>query len=265
MTIWATARKRLIGSCGWLMSKRNRIKADSLASLMSFILGHRPDEFGLVPDAEEHIAFKELLRAIHEEPGWAYVRQSHITEVLVGKGRSLFEWDENRIRALDRRWTLDSENPGIEVPKILYACVRRRAHAHVMEQGLKSDTLLALTSDRDMAMRIGRRKDPNPVLLEITTEPARQLGIPFYPFGELFLAREVPPRFISGPPVHEDARETKQSQKKKGGKPVPALPDFLAGTFALDAHRDPDRSRRLKGKKQRGWKEDAREMRRGKK
>jgi putative RNA 2'-phosphotransferase len=246
------------------VSKRNRIKADTLASLMSFILGHRPDEFGLVPDAEGHITYKELLWAVHEEPGWGHVRQSHIAEVLIGKGGSLFEWDENRIRAIDRRWALDLENPSLNVPKILYACVRRRAHAYVMEQGLKSDAFLVLTPDSDMAMRIGRRKDPKPVLLEIMTGPAREEAVPFYSFGELFLAREVPPRFISGPPVHEDTREAKQSQKTKKEKPVSATPDFLAGTFALDAHRDPDRYRRFKGRKQRGWKEDARKMRRGK-
>jgi putative RNA 2'-phosphotransferase len=246
------------------VSKRNRIKADNLVSLMSFILGHRPDEFGLVPDVDGHITYKELLWAIHEEPGWAYVRQSHIAEVLIGKGGSLFEWDENRIRAIDRRWTLDLEKPGTEVPKILYACVRRRAHAYVMEQGLKSGRFLVLTSDNDMAMRIGRRKDHKPVLLEIMTAPAREQAVPFYSFGELFLAREVPPRFISGPPVHEYAREAKQSQKTKNEKSLPAPPDFLAGTFALDAHRDPDRYRRFKGRKQRGWKEEAKKMRRGK-
>ncbi len=231
---------------------------------MSFILGHRPDEFGLVPDVEGHITYKELLWAVHEEPGWGHVRQSHIAEVLIGKTGSLFEWDENRIRAIDRRWTLDLENPSLNVPKILYACVRRRAHAYVMEQGLKSDTFLVLTSDSDMAMRIGRRKDHKPVLLEIMTGPAREEGVPFYSFGELFLAREVAPRLISGPLVHEDAREAKQSQKTKKEKPGSAPPDFLAGTFALDAHRDPDRYRRFKGRKQRGWKEEARKMRRGK-
>jgi putative RNA 2'-phosphotransferase len=247
------------------VSKRNRVKTDNLLSLMSFILSHRPDEFGLVPDMGGHVTFKELLWAIHEETGWGHVRQSYIAEVLVGKGGPLFEWDENRIRAIDRRWTLDLENPSPNLPKLLYACVRRRAHAHAMEQGLRSETYLVLTPDRDTAIRMGCRRDPNPVLLEIMTGPAREEGVLFHSFGELFLAREVPPRFISGPPVHEDTPKAKPSQKTKKEKPVSAPPEFLAGTFALDAHRDPDRYRRFKGKKQRGWKEEARKMRRGKK
>ena len=38
------------------------------------------------------------------------------------------------------------------------------------------------------------------------------------------------------------------------------MPDFEAGTFVLDVKRDP--SRRGKGKKRKGWKEDARKQRR---
>jgi putative RNA 2'-phosphotransferase len=185
------------------------------------------------------------------------VRQSHISEVLMGKGISLFEWDENRIRALERHWSLDLKTPGFAVPKILYVCVRRRAHASVMEHGLKSERYLVLSPDRDMALRIGRRRDQKPVVLEVMTGPAREQGISFYAFGQLFLATEIPFGFLSGPPVSREAEEKKQPDK---AEPVP--PDFLAGTFMLEARRDPDRSRRFSGKKQRGWKEDARKLRR---
>lgn len=239
------------------MSKKDRIKANSLSSLLSFVLGRSPDEFGLVPDPEGYVTFKELLRAIHEEPGWSYVRQSHIDEVLVGKGASVFEWDGNRIRVSERHWILDLETPGLAVPKILYVCIRRRAHAYVMEQGLKSQSPLALSPEADMALRIGRRRDQKPVTLEVMTGPAQGLGISFYPFGRLFLATEIPPGVLSGPPVSKEVEEKSRPEK---AEPVP--PDFLAGTFLLEAHRDPDRSRRISGKKQRGWKEEARKLRR---
>ena len=36
------------------------------------------------------------------------------------------------------------------------------------------------------------------------------------------------------------------------------------GTFPLDSSRDPDPYRRAKGKKRKGWKEEARKVRRGK-
>jgi putative RNA 2'-phosphotransferase len=126
-----------------------------------------------------------------------------------------------------------------------------------MEHGLKPDKHLVLSPAPEMALRIGRRRDPKPVLLEVMTGPAQKEGVVFHSFGQLFLATEIPPRFISGPPVSKEPDEKRQPEKQ-----VSAPPDFLAGTFMLDAQRDPDRSRRFSGKKQRGWKEEARKLRR---
>jgi putative RNA 2'-phosphotransferase len=243
------------------LQKKHQIKVDSLSRLLVYILGHRPDEFGLVPDSDGFVSYKELLWAIHEEPGWGYVRQGHINEVLLAKDRILFETAGDRIKVRERRWVLDLGTPSLSPPKILYTPIRRRAHAHVMEKGLKGDGFLALSSDQDLVLRIGRRKDQKPVLLEIMTEPAMEHGVLFYAFGDLFLATEIPARFISGQPVTQEFREAKEAVHKKA-KPKP--PDFAPGTFVMDMDRDPDLSRRAQGKKRHGWKEKARKERRRK-
>lgn len=245
------------------MPKKDRIKADNLSRLMIYILGHRPDEFGLVPDREGFVTFKELLWAIHEEPGWGYVRQGHINEVLLGKDRGLFQAEENRIRAIQRGWHLDLENPSQSLSKILYIAVKRKAHPIVIEKGLISieGKYLALSSDQDMALRIGRRRDQRPVLLEIMASAAQKEGISFYPFGHLFLASHVPVRFITGPPV---SKEDEKAPAVEAGKKQKRSPTFEAGTFVLDLDRDPDLYRRAKGKKRKGWKEEARKVRRKK-
>ncbi len=69
------------------MHKRTQFKVDSLSRFLSYVLGHRPDEFALVPDPEGFVSYKDLLQAINEEPGLGYVRQGHIHEVLFGKDR----------------------------------------------------------------------------------------------------------------------------------------------------------------------------------
>jgi len=55
----------------------------------------------------------------------------------------------------------------------------------------------------------------------------------------------------------------KKEAKKQ--KPNADLKPPTPGSFSLDPGRDPDPFRRAKGKKRKGWKEDARKMRRGKK
>ncbi len=242
------------------------MKVDSLSRLLAYILGHRPDEFGLVPDSDGFVTYKELLQAIHEEPNYRYVRQSHINEVLLGKDRLLFQSEDKRIRALERRWIVDFENPSRSIPKVLFMAVRTRAHPVVMEKGLKyaEGRYSILSSNKDMALRIGRRRDHKPVLLEISAEAAEKEGSLFFPFGNLFLTPWIPVKFVAGPPVSKEVMGRQIDAKAKREKPMPKPLDFAPGTFSLDISRDPDPYRRAKGKKQKGWKEAARKIRREK-
>jgi len=230
-----------------------------------YILGHRPYEFGLVPDTDGFVTYKELIQAIHEEPDWHYVRKSHINEVLVSKNRSLFQYDENKIRSTERLWQLELDELSQGLPKVLYISVRRKAHAVVFEKGLKSfgTRYLVLSPNQDMALRMGKRRDQWPVMLEIMAEKAADQGVSFYGFGNLFLSPQIPPSFVSGPPVPKEVLEGHKDVKKTKEEIRPRPIEFTPGSFHLDVSRDPDLSRRVKGKKHKGWKEEARKIRRG--
>jgi putative RNA 2'-phosphotransferase len=243
--------------------RKTQIKVNELSRFMLYILGHRPDEFGLVPDEEGFLSFRELLWAIHEEQGWGYVREGHFREVLVGKDRFLFEAKGERIRAAERRWRYALDEPATAAPKLLFVGVRRRAHPRAMEKGLSSPGWVVLSPDRDMALRMARRRDQKPVILEVMTTPAQEQGVAFYPFGDLFLAERIPAPCIAGPPVTEEVRQARELAGARKEKP-PEVPDIAPGSFVLDLSRDPDRSRRAKGKKRKGWKEEARKVRREK-
>ena len=133
-----------------------------------------------------------------------------------------------------------------------------------MEKGLKAETgsYIALSPHREMALRMGRRRDQHPVLLEIPATLAEKKGVQLFRFGTLFLAQEIPAHCISGPlpPKNLPEKEEKKSGKepKNNSDRKPPTP----GSFILDPQRDPDPSRKAKGKKRKGWKEAARKMRR---
>jgi len=201
-----------------ILGKRNhQFKVENLSRFLVYILGHRPDEFGLMPDSDGFVTYKGLLQAIHEEPDWHYVRQSHINEVLLGKDRILFQPGDNRSRASDRLWGLDIDNPTQTLPKLLFTPVRRKAHPVVMEKGLRSGQgrYLVLSPDQEMAGRIGSRRDQKPVLLEVMADAAQSEGVLFYPFGNLFLSPEIPARFIAGPPVPKDILDSRRDAEPK--------------------------------------------------
>ncbi len=195
-----------------------------------------------MPDSDGFVTYKELLQAIHEEPDWHYVRRSHINEVLLGKDRHLFQPGDNRIRTAERRWQFDIEKSSQPVPKLLFTPVRRKAHPVVMEKGLKSGhgKYLVLSPDQEMAGRIGSRRDQKPVLLEVMADAAQSEGVLFYPFGNLFLSPEIPPRFIAGPPVPKEILDKGKDVEAGKEKIMPKQAVLTPGTFPLDSSRDPD-------------------------
>ena len=248
------------------MSKQHRFQVEDLGRLMVYALGHRPDEFGLVPDEDGFVPVKRLLQSIREEPGWSHVREGLLREVLVHE-RERFETDGTRIRARERRFRIDMSSPVPPPGGLLFSPIRKRAHPHALEHGLerRPDGPHILTADRETALRIGRRIDPSPVLLELHVPVEGEAAVPLYPLGDLLLAWEVPAEAVVGPPLSkeqqkalEKAPKAERKEKRETGRR-----DFEAGTFALDAERDPDPARRgAKGRKRRTWKEKARKIRR---
>ncbi|MCK7503966.1 MAG: RNA 2'-phosphotransferase [Desulfobacterales bacterium] len=55
----------------------------SLAKMLTYVLARRPDEFGLVPDADGYVKIKDLLKALHEDEGLRYVNRSHLAEIIL--------------------------------------------------------------------------------------------------------------------------------------------------------------------------------------
>lgn len=242
------------------MTKRNKRKVANLSRLMGYILRNRPDESGLVPDRQGYITIKEFLKAINEEPNMAYVRESHIREVLLHERDGIFEIDGKKIRSTKREFCpVERERDLAPPPKILFKGVKRKAYPYILKSGLfpESKEHIVMTSDRDLAIRIARRLDQKPIVLEISAGSAIENGIAFYHFGDsLYLADRVPVQFISGPPLPKELPSREETSKKEREKDP--------GSFILKAERDPDLKRRKKAKKRIGWKEEVKKGRKRK-
>jgi putative RNA 2'-phosphotransferase len=240
--------------------------AKELRKLMTYVLGRRPDEFGLVPDHEGFVRVKDLIKAISEEPGWGYVRRSHIHEVLITSSDRPFILEEDRIKAAGCDAAVRPV-PDVVPPKLLYHCVRRKAYPVVCEKGISpmGQHHVFLATTQDMALRIGKRRDPKPVLLTVQARRAGEAGVSSSRQGEfLYMVDHVPVGYFSGPPLPKEKREAPQA--KKEGAPAE---DTLAGTFVLDMERSKElQQQRLKRKglkKDIAWKKEARRFRRRRK
>ena len=200
------------------MSKQRSAK--QLAKLIDYILSRRPDEFGLVTDAHGFIKIKELLKAINEEAGFRYVRRSHLDEIMVTLPDHSLEVADKLIRSKVRD-RLPQHTDALDAPKLLFTCVRQKAYPHVNAKGIRPTGLphIILSSDRDMAERIGKRIDPAPVLLSVNVQQSQTKGVVFFQAGEtLYLADYIPEGCFTGPALPKEKPGTAKSTPKE--KPV---------------------------------------------
>ena len=184
----------------------------SLAKLITYILGRRPDEFGLVTDTEGFVKIKELLKAVTEEEGWKYVRRSHLDEIQYSFPESPFEISGQQIRAKHRD-QLARPNPVSKLPKLLFTSIRRRAYRSVLDKGIFPTGYyqVVLSSSRDLAERIGKRSDQDPIMLSVQVQKSVENGVRFFQSGEsLFLAESIPAGCFTGPPLPKEKTEIKK-------------------------------------------------------
>jgi putative RNA 2'-phosphotransferase len=225
----------------------------SLAKLITYILGRQPDEFGLVTDTEGFVKIKELLKAITEEAGWKYVRRFHLDEILYSLPDPPFEISGQQIRAR-RRDQLARPHQVRKLPKLLFTSIRKRAYRSVLDKGIFPTGYyqVVLSSSRDLAERMGKRTDQDAVMLSVHVQKSVENGVRFYQTGQaLFLAESIPAGCFSGPPLPKEKAET----KKPDSADETSQPK-MAGSFAVnlgDAIHNQPMARKTQ-KKQIDWK-----------
>ena len=252
-----------------MSAQKLKQQRQSIRRFLAYMLGHRPDEFGLVPDEEGYIPIKDVLMALSEEEGWGFVRKSHIEELQLEREKPELEITDKWIRLTPGASLLSfGPHPRVAPPKQLYYAARRKAYSVIVERGLTPGgrPFVPLAVDSDLAMRMGRRRGSDPVLLNINAALAYEKGIKFSRPQELiYLVEALPTEFFTGPPL---PKEKPAPEKKKKETPPDEQP--TPGSFFLDEDRlrqpfhKGDRGQKKKKGDVPDWKRAARRERRKK-
>jgi putative RNA 2'-phosphotransferase len=232
---------------------------ESLARMLTYILSHRPDEFGLVLSDEGFVSIKQLLQALSAEPGWGFVRRHHLDQVVGLMSLGAFEIVGDQMRALTPEPARLRRPPGETPPTLLYMAIPPKAHARVWEEGLKSppDRELLLAASPQVALKLGRRRAPDPILITIQAQAASRRRISFTGYGEgLYLAPSLPRDLLQlPPPPQTQAKPKPEPPRPSAPTPGTFFPD-LPGMF------QPPANRQGKGKRDEpAWKSGARALR----
>ncbi len=175
-----------------------------ISKLMSLMLRHEPEKFGITLDAQGFAPFEEVARAVHKRLG---AEPSELRQVVRESEKQRFEIVEDagapKIRArYGHSVEGEVEYEPVEPPEVLFHGTSRRALEAIRREGLKSMARqkVHLSVDRETALIVGRRHDPRPVILSIRAREAHSAGTRFYsPQERVFLADAVEAKWIDFP------------------------------------------------------------------
>ncbi|ASA24252.1 RNA 2'-phosphotransferase [Paenibacillus donghaensis] len=176
----------------------------SLSKLLSLMLRHAPQDFGLRLDPEDgSCELEDLLTAVRCSRGQSQTTAEDIREVVRRSDKQRFEIHgaapAERIRARYGhsfgKLAYDAGMP----PAALYHGTNLHALPKILEQGLlpMGRKYVHLSGDTHFAELAGKRRGKL-VMLRIDTAAAARQGIVFYDAGhDVWLAERVPPQVLA--------------------------------------------------------------------
>lgn len=171
-----------------------------LSKLMSLILRHEPEKFGVVLDAEGFTPLAELLEAIRREQPETTEADLRAVVDSVETQKQRFSIVEGEIRAnyghsLDGKIQHEPTAP----PDVLFHGTAEKSVAAILTSGLRpmARQYVHLTPDQALAIRVGGRHG-KPCLIRIDSARAHADGVAFYQANRSFwLADAVPPAYLN--------------------------------------------------------------------
>ncbi|HTT26114.1 MAG TPA: RNA 2'-phosphotransferase [Thermoplasmata archaeon] len=183
----------------FLMNDR---ELDHLGRVMTGVLRHFPEKYGLTVDEHGWIPLNKLVEAIgRQHRGYAHwLRIHHLVAIAESDPKGRYEVKDERIRATYAH-TVDVvlDLPTDNIPDQLFFPVTPEEAALVLEVGLKpSDRkMVHLSRTSEDARSAGQVRTPSPVILVVETGPARAAGHVIMRAGKtVFLVPQVPPEFL---------------------------------------------------------------------
>jgi len=215
-----------------------------MEKILFAMLGRQPDAFGIVLDEDGWVSIKELHRAVMKETGFPHITLRGLTQFFSLYRPEKFEWQENHIRV-----RLELQSPDLTIykkaipPELLYVSIRPKAHAHVIARGLQSNNnkkWVVLSTEKELALKIGMRRDRNPIIAEVMALKSNKAGIVYRRAGKLlYLVEGLDPQWINIPPLppvreKDKHKESKSSESGSDGKKIPkgSAPEQI-GAFVL--------------------------------
>ncbi len=177
----------------------NAKREKQISKQMSFVLRHRPEEYGIVLDPEDgSCLLDELVVALSKHGDTGKVTEQEVREVVAQSDKQRFEIQGDRIKARYGHSQPEVRYPVASPPSILYHGTTEATWEWIRAQGLKpmGRQYVHLSASTAFAALAGRRKGKL-FMLQIDAATAFAQGVAFYDAGhDVWLADQVPAAYI---------------------------------------------------------------------
>jgi putative RNA 2'-phosphotransferase len=182
----------------FLMNDR---ELDHLGRILTGILRHFPDRYGLTIEPTGWVSLPEIVRAVSQKhPAYHWLRTQHLVAIAETDAKGRYEVRDDRVRAtyghtLEVELDLPTEN----IPDQLYYPVTAEEAGIVLEVGLKpSDRKkVHLSKTAEDARSAGSVRTPEPIILEVDAKRARGDGLVIRKAGKtVYVVDQVPAAYL---------------------------------------------------------------------
>ncbi|MCI4317522.1 MAG: RNA 2'-phosphotransferase [Thermoplasmata archaeon] len=183
----------------FLMNDR---EVDHLGRVMTGVLRHFPEKYGLAVDAHGWVSLPALVQGINgHHRGYHWLRVHHLVGIAESDAKGRYEVKDDRIRATyGHTVEVDLDLPTENIPEALFFPVTPEEVTIVLEVGLKPSDRRKVHLSRTAgdAKAAGMVRTPEPVILAIDTVRARADGVVIMKAGKtVFLTDQVPAIYLS--------------------------------------------------------------------
>jgi len=168
-----------------------------LSKFMSFVLRHKPENFGLRLDPFGFVNTRDLLLVLQNRYG--RVQSSDIENVVRDCPKGRFEIRGEKIRArYGHSVEVQLDTDPSEPPEYLYHGTSPAMKNTILAEGLKpmKRRYVHLSKSKEEAFQVGSRKSKSPAVFTIKAKEASKKGIEFHDMGVVVLGEFIPSEFI---------------------------------------------------------------------
>lgn len=171
-----------------------------LSKEVSYVLRHHPEQYDLQLDSDGWVDINVLIEALKKKKKWQLLSRDDIIEMIKVSNKKRHEIVGDNIRALYGHSTSKTiYKEKIEPPQFLYHGTARRFVESIMKNGLlpRERQYVHLSTDKQTACEVGKRRDDKPVLLKVMAKTAWDNGISFYIGNKnIWLSDSIPSEYI---------------------------------------------------------------------